>query len=134
MTITTSLIQSMAEPLRPGEMILMKTFLAKQEYAVLNYNKHSEFSTSSYERYEFDWEKMRSNLTDGALQFFKNYETGKIDFTGPANAEFVITAIYDSAHGGGTNTTSNSENVITTVSARSCNSKINVPIEIVAFN
>jgi len=78
MTITTSLIQSMAEPLRPGEMILMKTFLAKQEYAVLNYNKHSEFSTSSYERYEFDWEKMRSNLTDGALQFFKNYETGKI--------------------------------------------------------
>jgi len=63
-----------------------------------------------------------------------NYETGKIDFTGPANAEFVITANYDSAHGGGANTTSTSENVITTVSARSCNSKINVPIEIVAFN
>ena len=63
-----------------------------------------------------------------------NYTTGKIDFTGPPNSEFVITANYDSAHGGGANTTSTSENVITTVSARSCNSKINVPIEIVAFN
>ena len=53
---------------------------------------------------------------------------------GLPNAEFAITANYDSAHGGGTNVTSNCENVITTVSARSCNSKINCPIEIVAFN
>ena len=63
-----------------------------------------------------------------------NYTTGKIDFTGPPNSEFAITANYDSALGGGTNTTSNTENVIKTISARSCNSKINTPIEIVAFN
>ena len=63
-----------------------------------------------------------------------NYETGAIDFVGLPNAEFAITANYDSAHGGGTNSTSGSENVITNISARSCNSKINVPIEIVAFN
>ena len=53
---------------------------------------------------------------------------------GLPNAEFAITANYDSAHGGGANVTSNCEKVITTVSARSCNSKINCPIEIVAFN
>ena len=63
-----------------------------------------------------------------------NYETGAIDFVGLPNSEFTITANYDSAHGGGVNATSNTENVITKVSARSCNSKINCPIEIVAFN
>ena len=63
-----------------------------------------------------------------------NYQTGEIDFVGLPNAEFAITANYDSAHGGGANTGSNVENVITTVSARSCNSKLNCPIEIVAFN
>ena len=63
-----------------------------------------------------------------------NYQTGAIDFTGLPNAEFAITANYDSAHGGGANNTSNSENVISSVSARSCNSKVNCPIEIVAFN
>ena len=63
-----------------------------------------------------------------------NYQTGAIDFTGLPNAEFAITANYDSAHGGGANAASNVENVVTTVSARSCNSKINCPIEIVAFN
>ena len=46
----------------------------------------------------------------------------------------LLTANYDSAHGGGTNVGSNVENVISSVSARSCNSKINTPIEIVAFN
>ena len=63
-----------------------------------------------------------------------NYTTGAIDFIGPANAEFVITANYDSAHGGGSNTTSTSANVVRSISGRSCNSKINCPIEIVAFN
>tara|TARA_R110001583_G_scaffold94064_1_gene237407 strand:- start:686 stop:2272 length:1587 start_codon:yes stop_codon:yes gene_type:complete len=70
----------------------------------------------------------------GAATGSINYQTGAIDFTGLPNAEFAITANYDSAHGGGANNTSNSENVITTVSARSCNSKVNCPIEIVAFN
>ncbi len=63
-----------------------------------------------------------------------NYDTGKIDFTGPPNAEFVITANYDSAHGGESNTTDNSSNMITSISARSCNSKINVPVQVIAFN
>jgi hypothetical protein len=63
-----------------------------------------------------------------------NYQTGAIDFVGLPNAEFAITANYDSAHGGGANTGITTENVITNVSARSCNSKINTPIEIVAFN
>jgi hypothetical protein len=63
-----------------------------------------------------------------------NYQTGAIDFVGLPNAEFAITANYDSAHGGGANATSAAENVIGSVSARSCNSKINTPIEIVAFN
>ena len=63
-----------------------------------------------------------------------NYQTGVIDFTGPPNAQFVITANYDSAHGGGSNSTEQSANVITTIGARSCNSKINCPIELVAFD
>ena len=63
-----------------------------------------------------------------------NYQTGVIDFTGPPNAQFVITANYDSAHGGGSNSTDGSANVITTIGARSCNSKINCPIELVAFD
>ena len=63
-----------------------------------------------------------------------NYQTGAIDFVGLPNAEFAITANYDSAHGGGTNAGTDVENVIKTISARSCNSKVNCPIEIVAFN
>ena len=70
----------------------------------------------------------------GAATGTINYQTGAINFTGLPNAEFAITANYDSAHGGGANTTSNTENVIKTISARSCNSKVNCPIEIVAFN
>ena len=63
-----------------------------------------------------------------------NYQTGAIDFPGLPNAEFAITANYDSAHSGGANAGSAVENVISSVSARSCNSKVNTPIEIVAFN
>ena len=67
---------------------------------------------------------------DGSI----NYTTGAISFVGPPNSEFVITANYDSAHSGGSNTTSTSANVVRSISARSCNSKINCPIEIIAFN
>ena len=63
-----------------------------------------------------------------------NYETGKIVINGKANAEFAITANYHSAHGGGNNTTDDVQNMIVEVSARSCNSKLNAPVEIVAFN
>ena len=63
-----------------------------------------------------------------------NYQTGKIDFIGVASAEFSITANYDSAHGGGNRSTTNAQNMIVEIAARSCNSKINSTIEIVAFD
>ena len=63
-----------------------------------------------------------------------NYQTGALDFIGVPNAEFAITANYDSAHGGGNNSGTNTQNMIVEIAARSCNSKINTPIEIVAFD
>tara|TARA_R110002110_G_scaffold147162_8_gene337596 strand:- start:1860 stop:3452 length:1593 start_codon:yes stop_codon:yes gene_type:complete len=63
-----------------------------------------------------------------------NYQSGKIDFSGLPNAQFAITANYDSAHGGGNNSGSGTQNMIVEIAARSCNSKINTPIEIVAFD
>ena len=62
-----------------------------------------------------------------------NYETGAIDFTGPANGEFAVSFNYDSAHSGGLNATSNQENGIVTLSARSVNSKIDAEVEIIGF-
>jgi hypothetical protein len=70
----------------------------------------------------------------GAATGTINYQTGAIDFVGHANAEFAITANYDSAHGGGNNSGTNTQNMIVEIAARSCNSKINTPIEIVAFD
>lgn len=63
-----------------------------------------------------------------------NYQTGALDFVGLPNAQFAITANYDSAHGGGNSSTTNAQNMIVEIAARSCNSKINTPIEIVAFD
>ena len=62
-----------------------------------------------------------------------NYETGALDFTGPANGEFAVSFNYDSAHSGGLNDTSNQENGIVTLSARSVNSKIDAEVEIIGF-
>ena len=62
-----------------------------------------------------------------------NYETGAIDITGPANAEFVVSLNYDSAHSGGVNETSNEQNTIKEISARSFNSKIDAEVEILGF-
>ena len=70
----------------------------------------------------------------GSAQGSINYQTGKIDFVGLPNAEFAVTANYDSAHGGGNRSTTNAQNMIVEIAARSCNSKINTPIEIVAFD
>ena len=63
-----------------------------------------------------------------------NYQTGAIDFVGLPNAEFTITANYDSAHGGGNRSTSNAQNMIVEIAARSCNSKINTTIDVIAFD
>ena len=58
-----------------------------------------------------------------------NYTTGAIDIQGPANAEFVASFSYDSAHSGGLS----DNNTIKTISARSLNSKIDAEVEILGF-
>jgi len=64
-----------------------------------------------------------------------NYETGAMDFTAPANAEFVVSATYLSAHSGGTNvSTTNGYNHITSVGARSTNQKLNAKVKVIAMN
>ncbi len=64
-----------------------------------------------------------------------NYETGAVDFTGPVNAEFVISATYLSAHSGGTNvSTTNGYNHITSIGARSTNQKLNAKVRVIAMN
>ena len=64
-----------------------------------------------------------------------NYETGAVDFTGPVNAEFVISTTYLSAHSGGTNvSTANGYNHITSVGARSTNQKLNAKIKVIVMN
>ena len=62
-----------------------------------------------------------------------NYETGAIDIQGPANAEFVVSFNYDSAHSGGINSTTDQQNTLKTLKARSLNSKIDAQIEILGF-
>ena len=62
-----------------------------------------------------------------------NYETGAVDFIGPANAEFAVSFNYDSAHSGGLNTTADQQNSIRSISARSMNSKIDAEVEILGF-
>ena len=64
-----------------------------------------------------------------------NYESGSIDFVGPVNSEFVVSATYLSAHSGGTNvSTTNGYNHITSVGARSTNSKLNAKVKVIAYN
>lgn len=64
-----------------------------------------------------------------------NYETGEIRFSSFVNAEFVVSAVYNSAHAGGVNPdTANGKNTIQSVAARSVNPKLNSEIEIVVYN
>ena len=64
-----------------------------------------------------------------------NYETGAVDFTAMPNAEFVISATYLSAHSGGINvTTANGKNHLTSIGARSTNSKLNATVKVIALN
>ena len=81
----------------------------------------------------FSYDDGKGNILGGEASGTINYETGAIDFTGPANAEFVASFNYDSAHSGGINATSNQENGIITISARSVNSKINAEVELLGF-
>ena len=80
----------------------------------------------------FAYDDGKGNIVGSATGTI-NYETGMLDFTGPANAEFVASFNYDSAHSGGLSDTSNQENGIVTISARSVNSKINAEVELLGF-
>ena len=71
----------------------------------------------------------------GACTGTINYETGEVYFTGaPARANFVVSLNHDSAHAGGINKDSGNENCITTVAARSLNSKVRTQIRVLALN
>ena len=63
-----------------------------------------------------------------------NYETGELNFSGPKNAEFVVSASYESAHSGGVSTASNNFNNLQSISARSLNSKVNAKVKVLGFN
>jgi hypothetical protein len=81
----------------------------------------------------FSYDDGKGNILGGEASGSINYETGALDFTGPANAEFVVSFNYDSAHSGGINDTSDQQNCIRAISARSLNSKIDAEVEILGF-
>ena len=80
----------------------------------------------------FAYDDGKGNIT-GVATGTINYETGALDFTGPANAEFAVSFNYDSAHSGGLNSTADQQNSIRSISARSMNSKIDAEVEIIGF-
>ena len=80
----------------------------------------------------FAYDDGKGNI-HGAASGTINYETGAIDISGPANAEFVVSFNYNSAHSGGVNETANQQNTIKEISARSMNSKIDAEVEILGF-
>jgi|TARA_R110002020_G_scaffold260324_2_gene474569 hypothetical protein len=80
----------------------------------------------------FAYDDGKGNLL-GAASGTLNYETGAIDIQGPANAEFVVSFNYDSAHSGGISSTTDEQNTLKTLKARSLNSKIDAQIEILGF-
>jgi len=86
------------------------------------------YNTSVSNKSAFAYDDAKGNIL-GAASGTLNYETGAIDITGPANAEFVVSFNYDSAHSGGLNQT----NTIKTLSARSLNSKLDSEIEVLGF-
>ena len=69
----------------------------------------------------------------GAASGTISYDSGALDFTATPETEFVVSFNYDSAHSGGINETSNQQNGITAIGARSCNSKIDAEVEILGL-
>ena len=70
----------------------------------------------------------------GACSGTINYETGALDLQGcPPNAQFVVDANYGSAHSGGNNFTDSFSNCLSSVGARSCNSKLNATVEVIGL-
>ena len=81
----------------------------------------------------FTYDDGKGNLVGGEANGTINYETGAIDFVGPPNAEFKIYANYNSAHSGGINETTDQQNILTNISARSLNQILESDIEILGF-
>ena len=71
-----------------------------------------------------------SGVASGTIDYEKSSITLN---SGPAEAEFVVSAQYNSVHSGGINATTNFENGILAVYGRSCNSKVNGEVEIIGF-
>lgn len=70
----------------------------------------------------------------GACDGSINYETGAITLTNaPVNANFVFSANYGSSQNGGNRFGTNDGNSISSVAARSCNSKVDTTIEIIGL-
>ena len=86
------------------------------------------YSTTKTNKAIFSYDDGKGNLL-GVATGSINYETGALDFTGPPNAEFVVSFNYDSAHSGGIT----SSNILRTIAARSCNSKIDAEVEILGY-
>ena len=63
-----------------------------------------------------------------------NYQTGEVNFSGPAEAHFVVSASYNSAHSGGVSTETNNFNNLQSIGLRSTNSKINTTVRVEVFN
>ena len=77
----------------------------------------------------------KGNLSGMGVTGTVNYETGEVYFTGaPARASFVVSLNHDSAHAGGINKDSGTENCIKTIAARSVNSKVRTQIRVLALN
>ena len=86
------------------------------------------YNISASNKAVFAYDDAKGNII-GVATGTLNYETGAIDITGPANAEFVVSFNYDSAHSGGLV----ASNTMSKLKARSLNSKIDAEIEVLGF-
>jgi hypothetical protein len=94
------------------------------------FNKADYVENKNLDAFAYDDGKGNIN---GVMTGTINYETGALDLNGPANAEFVASFNYDSAHSGGINAETDEQNTLTELAARSCNSKIDAEVEILGF-
>ena len=62
-----------------------------------------------------------------------SYETGEISFSGPSNAEFVVSANTKAGHSGGVESAATTINAIASLEARSCNQKVDTDIRIISL-
>lgn len=80
----------------------------------------------------FSYDNGHGSIVGGECSGSINYETGALDLRGPTNAEPIFNFRYNSAHSGGNHFAS--PNIISAISGRAVNEKINPTIELVGFN